>query len=132
MTIAVVSYLYVSCFILAWLADSLPFFNIIKSISLLSIASIQIIRAETIDDTTKEKTILGNSFIIFKQSLIMLALIIFIAVSGFLLLYFSKFIKPLNFTVLLDYVNTLSGISISMMSFLSYFLLKKLYVKVKL
>ncbi|HEY5326774.1 MAG TPA: hypothetical protein VIJ27_07220 [Mucilaginibacter sp.] len=132
MNIAIISYLYIVFFILAVLADQLPFSVIIKSITLLGINSVQTIRSKIIEDVVKGKTLLANSFGLFKQSLIMFAFIILIAVCGYVILLISILFKPLSSVILLKYVITLNGLMLSVISFFSYFLLKKLYVKIRL
>jgi hypothetical protein len=132
MSFAVIVYLYIVFFAIAWLVDHLPFFPLIKNISLLSQGSMRIIKSNDIDDSEKEKILLNNSLQLFKQSLKLLGFIIIIAVCGFVLLLLSKFFKFLNYTVLLQSLVTLSGLLLSVIAFLSYFLIRKLYVKIRL
>ena len=132
MNIAVISYLYVVFFIAAALVDYLPFLPVIKKTSQLELNSLQTIRSNNIADTEKEKILLANSLNIFKQSLKMFAFIILIADCGYVLLLISFLIKPLSYVVLLKYMITLYGLLLSVISFFSYFLLKKLYVQIRL
>jgi hypothetical protein len=132
MKIVVFSYLYAVFFILAILSDRLPFFTIINNISRLSISSHQTIRSDIIEDSKKGKILLVNSFGIFKQSLKMAAFIMLVLACGFLLLLLSNNFQHLNYRVLLNYMITTDGLLLSMVSFFSYFLLKKLYVKIRL
>jgi hypothetical protein len=132
MNIAIISYLYIIFFAIACLVDHLPFIFLIKNISSLSNVSLQTIRSNNIDDSEKEKILLNNSFRLFKQSLKLLGLVAIIALCGFVLLLISNFFKSLNQGVLLKYMVTLSGLLLSVISFVTYFLLKRLYVKVRL
>ena|SRR5579872_3863496 len=132
MSFAIISYLYTVFFVIAWLVDLLPFFSVVKNISLVSWQSMQTIKSNDIDDSEKEKILLTNSFKLFKESLKLLGFITIIAVAGFALLLASKAFKPSNYTTLLKYTLTLYGLLLSVIAFLSYFVLKKLYVKVRL
>jgi hypothetical protein len=132
MNFAIISYLFIVFFVIACLVDCLPFFSVIRSISFLSMGSIQTIRSNDIDDSGKEKILLENSLKLFKQSLKLFGFIVLIAVCGFVLLLVSGIFKLLNYTILLQYMVTLYGVALSLTSFFSYFLLKKLYVKVRL
>jgi hypothetical protein len=132
MSFAVISYLYVVFFLIAWLVDLLPLFSIVKNSSLVSRQSMQTIKSNDIDDSEKEKMLLNNSFKLFKQSLKLFAFIVLIAACGFALLLISPVIKPLNYAKLIKYVPTLYCLVLSILSFVSYFLLKKLYVKIRL
>ena len=132
MKIIIISYLYVVFFILAILADRLPFLTIINNISRLSISSFQTIRSDIIDDSKKEKILLFNSFGIFKQSLKMTGFILLVSACGFLLLLLSGIFQHLSYRVLFVYMITTHGLLLSIISFFSYFLLKRLYVKIRL
>jgi len=132
MKIGIISYLYIVFFIVAALVDYLPFLPAIKKTSLLGFNSLQTISSNNIEDSEKMKILLANSLNIFKQSLKMLALIILVAFSGYILLLLSVVFKSLSYTVLLNYVITLNGLVLSVVSFFSYFLLRKLYVKIRL
>jgi len=130
--ILIISYLFAVCFVLAILADYLPFFTVINNISSLSKSSLQTIRSAIIDDSKKQETLLGNSLSIFKQSFKLTAFILLILASGFLLLILSRFVTHLGFQVLFDYLKTIDGFVLSILSFSSYYLLKKLYGKIRL
>ncbi|MDB5130962.1 MAG: hypothetical protein JWR02_711 [Mucilaginibacter sp.] len=132
MNFAVISYLYIVFFVIAYLADYLPFFPLIKNISSLNKVSIQTIRANNIDDPEKEKILLNNSLQLFKQSLKLLGLVGVIALFGFVLLLASNVFRSLNQDILLRYIATLPGLLLSVIAFATYFLLKKLYVKIRL
>lgn len=132
MKVAIVSYLYVVFFILAFLADRLPFLSIINVISQLSKSSIKTIRSDIIGDSEKQEILLTNSFSLFKQSLKMTGLILLVSACGFLLLLLSGAFKYLSYRILFDYMITTYGLLLAIISFFSYFLLKRLYVKVRL
>jgi hypothetical protein len=132
MKIVIISYLYVVFFILAFLADRLPFLTIINSISRLSKGSFQTIKSDIIEDSKKQEILLSNSFGLFKRSLKMVGLILIVSICGFLLLLLSGVFKHLNYRILFDYMITAYGLLLSIISFFSYFLLKRLYVKIRL
>jgi hypothetical protein len=132
MKTGIISYLYIVFFIVAAIVDHLPFLLIMKRTSLYASNSLRTINSNELEDLEKKKILLANSFNIFKQSLKMLALVILIAFSGYVLLIISVVFKPLNCNVLLSYIITLNGLILSLVSFFSYFLLKKLYVKIRL
>jgi|ERR1700743_32016 hypothetical protein len=132
MKIGIISYLYIVFFIVAALVDYLPFLPTIRKTSLLGFNSLQTINSNNIEDSEKMKILLANSLNIFKESLKMLALIILVALSGYILLLLSIVFKSLSYTVLFNYMITLNGLVLSVISFFSYFLLKKLYVKTRL
>ena len=64
-----IGYLYFAFFIIALIADFLPFSPIIKTVSSLAINSVQTIKSKNINDSEKEKILLFNSFEIFKHSI---------------------------------------------------------------
>jgi hypothetical protein len=130
--ILIISYLFAVFFILAILADRLPFFNVINRVSNLGNSSLQTIRSRVIEDSKKQKILLCNSLSILRQSFRLTAFILVILVCGFLLLVLSRFVPHLGFQVLFDYFKTTGGIILSMVSFASYYLVKKLYVKITL
>jgi len=130
--VGVIIYLYFVFFIIAILTDFLPFSALIKNISQLGTNSLRTIRSPIIDDSDKERILLVNSLKMFKQSLKMTGFIILIAFCGILLLLPGSFFKSLNYRVLLDFLVTYTGIFLTLASFFSYFLLKKLYVKIRL
>lgn len=125
-------YLFVVFVLIAWMADTIPFIKTARSISGLSQSSIRTIQSEKIDDSEKQGILLGNSLGIMKHSI----LIIFytVALIGILLFFLkvSEFITSLNFDYLSNYLISLEGIIISIVAFLSYFLIKKLYVRFRL
>lgn len=132
MKIVIISYLYAVFFILAILAERLPFLRIINNISRLSKGSIHTIKSDTIEDSEKQEILLTNSFGLFKQSLKLTGLIILVSACGFLLLLLSGGFKHLSYRILFDYMMTTYGLLLAIISFFSYFLLKRLYVKVRL
>ncbi len=128
----VIGYLYFVFLIIAALSDRLPFFSSIRLVSSLTIDSVQTIKSTSLEDTQKEKFLLANSFNILKNSLILLGYILLLVLLGFILLLFSEFIKLLKLSVLLSSIPTLMGLVVSIISFFSYYLIKKIYVKVRL
>jgi hypothetical protein len=132
MKIVIISYLYAAFFILAFLADRLPFLSIINKISRISKGSFETIKSDVIEDSKKQEILLSNSFGLFKQSLKMTGLILLVSGCGFLLLLLSGVFKRLNYRILFDYMMTTYGLLLAIVSFLSYFLLKRLYVKARL
>jgi hypothetical protein len=131
MNIAVIGYLYVLFIILAFLADRLPFLPLVKSITLLGMSSLKTIRSVMVTDSQKEKLLLANSLSIFIQSLKIIVFITLIVVCGLLLLLIISFMS-LNYTDLVGYVITFKGLVLSATAFLTYYLLKGLYVKIRL
>ena len=132
MKIFIISYLYAAFFILAVLVDRLPFVATINSISLLSKNSFQTINSVIIEDSKKQEILLANSFDIFKQSLKLAGFVILVMFCGLLFLCLVGIFNYLMALALLDYLETISGIVISVISFSSWFLVKKLYVKIRL
>ena len=132
MNILLIGYLFFAFFILAILADLLPFSLVINRILQLSAVSVQTIRSNTITDTKKEKLLLTNSWELFKQSLKMTGFILLIAAWGCLFLFTSGIFKTINYHVLFSYLKTTDGIILSVVAFLSYFILKKIYVRIRL
>ena len=90
------------------------------------------IRATDLEDSKKQNILLRNSLGIFKNSLILIGLIILVLAFGGFLFWISEIFKPLNYWVLLDRLLTLPGLLITLLAFLSYFLLRKMYVRFRL
>jgi hypothetical protein len=132
MKIVIISYLYAVFFILAFLTDRLPFRGIISNISRLGKNSFQTIESDDIEDSNKQGILLANSFGLFKQSIKIAGLIFLVSVCGFLLLLLGGVFQNLNYRILFDYMVTTYGLLLSIISFFSYFLLKRLYVKIGL
>jgi hypothetical protein len=132
MELIAIIYLFVIFVLIAWMADTIPFIKTARSISGLSQSSIQTIQSEKIDDSEKQSILLANSLGIMKHSI----LIIFYtaALIGILLflLKVSEYITSLNFEYLSNYLIRLEGIILSIVAFLSYFLIKKLYVRFRI
>lgn len=122
-------YLFIVFLLLAGAADFIPFIKTAKQITRLSQSSLETIQSETIDDSAKQKILLGNSFGILKHSLLIILFTSLLFGLLFLLLEASVLIKPLSFNYLTEYLISLEGIILSVVSFLSYFLLKSLYVR---
>jgi hypothetical protein len=132
MKLVIISYLYIAFFIIAILADRLPFLTTITNISQLGKDSFETIKSDILEDSKKQEMLLANSLGLFKQSLKITSLILLVATCGFLLLLSADIFPHLNYRMLFDYLATTYGLLISIVSFLSYFLLKRLYVKIRL
>ncbi len=132
MELIAIIYLFVVFLLIAWAADTIPFIKTARSISGLSQSSMQTIQSEQIEDSEKQRIILSNSLEIMKHS--MLIILYTAALIGILLFFLkaSEFITSLNFDYLSNYLISLSGIILSIVAFLSYFLLKKLYVRFRI
>jgi hypothetical protein len=132
MIITVTAYLCVFFIVLAFIADHLPFVVIARNITSLGVSSFQTIRSESLEDTQKEKLLLNNSLDMFMQSMKMLAFILVIVLGGLLLLLTSGFFSSLSYWALVKYIVTFNGLLLSVASFLTYYLLKRLYVRIRL
>ncbi len=132
MKILVFSYLFVVFFILALLSDFLPFLAVIKNILLLNKNSFQTIGSADVADSEKQSILLANSAGIFRLSVKLLGLVLLLTTCGFLLLLLSGIFQPMGYKNLLNYLATVQGAVISALAFVSYFLLKRLYGKVRL
>ena len=120
-------YLFIVFFLVAWLADRLPFMKTVGGINRISRNSLETIQSESIDDAEKQGILLRNSLGILKHSLLIIALTALLVILLVICLEASIFIKPLNSAYLTEYLISINGILLSIVSFLSYFLLKKLY-----
>jgi hypothetical protein len=132
MTVTEGIYLYLLYVVLAFVVDLLPFMPIIKKISGLSLNSVQIIKSETLDDSEKESALLANSFSMFRASLTLFGLVILLGAFTFLLLLPIVLFKVVTIHLLLDHMATWLGIFVAIVAFVSYFLTKKIYVKIRL
>ncbi|HZY38434.1 MAG TPA: hypothetical protein VFE53_17370 [Mucilaginibacter sp.] len=132
MKAVLISYIFVVSIILAVLADRLPLIKSIGKISALGKISLKIIHSKEIDDTEKQKLLLANSAVIFTQSLKIAALVILVLAVGYLLVLAGDFTRILKRPVLLKYMESVPGISISIIAFLAYFLIKKIYDRTRL
>lgn len=132
MELIAIIYLFVIFLLIAWTADTIPFIKTARSISGLSQSSLQTIQSEKIDDSEKQGILLGNSLGIMKYSIL---IILYTAALIGILLFFlkiSEYITSLNFDYLSNYLISLKGIILSIVAFLSYFLIKKLYVRFRI
>jgi len=131
MELIAIIYLFIIFLLIAWAADTIPFIKTAKRISDTSQSSLQTIQSNEIDDSAKQGILLSNSLGIMKYSML---IIFYTALLVALLLFFLKasvFISPLNFDYLSNYLISFSGIILSIVAFASYFLLKKLYVRLR-
>ena len=132
MNIAVISYLYILFIVLAFLADRLPFLSLAKNIVSLSKNSFNTIRSDLINDAGKEKLLLANSLTLLTQSLKIIAFIALLVACGLLLLLLMAILNSFKYADLVKYVITFNGVVLGAGAFLTYYLLKKLYVKIRL
>lgn len=132
MSIAVIIYLYIVFLMLAFLADHLPFLILIKRIAELGANSFKTICSDNMPDTEKEKLLLFNALNMFKQSLKTIGFIMLIVICGIVLIWLTIYFKALTYTGLYNYIITFNGLLLTLAAFFSYYLLKKLYVKVRL
>lgn len=132
MDLIAIIYLFIVFFLIAWVADRLPFIKAVSHISKLSRISFETILSEETDDSAKQAILLGNSFGILKQSLLIIAFTALLLLILFLCLKVSVIVNPLNFNYLTGFLISFAGIIVSIVSFLSYFLLKKLYGRFRL
>lgn len=122
-------YLFVAFFILAGVTDYLPFLKSARKISAFSKSSISTIQRNDLDDDGKQKILLGNSLGIFKESLKIFLFVIVLAGLFFLLLKAGEYFFDLSETYLVDFLASAAGIGLSVVAFLSYFLIRKLYAR---
>lgn len=132
MDLIAIIYLFIVFFLIAWAADRLPFIKAVSHISKLSRISFETIQSEDIDDSAKQDILLGNSFGILKQSLLIIAFTALLLLILFLCFKVSGILNPLSFNYLTEFLISFAGIIVSIVSFLSYFLLKKLYGRFRL
>jgi len=125
--------LFIVFSLLAVIADNLPFLTAIKEILQSGASSFETIRSKDMEDIKKEKILLANSLGMFMQSLKIIAFILLVVACGALLiLIISAFYRSVSFGFLIDYTISVNGLIISVAAFFSYFLIKKLYVKIRL
>ena len=127
MDLIAIIYLFIVFFLVAWLANRLPFMKTVGGINRISRNSLQTIQSESIDDAAKQGILLRNSLGILKHSLLIIAFTALLVILLVICLEASIFIKPLNSAYLTEYLISINGILLSIVSFLTYFLLKKLY-----
>jgi hypothetical protein len=127
MNLIAIFYSFIVFFLVAWLADRLPFIKTAGAINRISRNSLQTIQTESIKDSEKQGILLRNSLEILKYSLLIIAFTVLLVVLLVICLEASVFIKPLNPAYLTDFLISIQGILLSVLSFLSYFLMKKLY-----
>lgn len=118
-------YVFFVFFLLAILTAYLPFLSIIRLINGASRNSLTIIQSAELEDETKQKILLSNSLIILKNSLFIIGLTAILALLLITFLEVSVLIKPLSPSYLTNFLLSISGILISLLSFLSFFLIKK-------
>jgi len=127
-----ISYEFALFFILAFVADRVPFIRAAKEISALSKESIKTMKSVIIDDSEKQKVLLANAAAIFIRSLKITGLILLILIGGYLLAFAGDEFGIVKISVLFSFLETATGIIISLLAFGSYFLLKKIYARARL
>ena len=129
MDIIAIVYLFIVFLLLAWATDLIPFIKTAKQITRLRQSTVETIQSDIIDDSAKQSILLGNSLGILKYSILIILFTCLLIGFLFLLLEASILIKPLNFNYLTEYLISIEGIVLSIFSFLSFFLIKSLYVR---
>lgn len=119
-------------FFVAFLVDCLPFIPLIRKMGETSSNSLQIIKSEDIEDSEKEKMLLSNSLKMFGGSAKILGLLIVTSVFVVLLVWLICIVLKINYHEIIAFSISIPGLIISVVSFTSYFLLKKLYGKLRL
>jgi hypothetical protein len=130
--ILLISYLGAVCFIVAFLADYLPFVTFTNKIVLLTRSSVRTMRSAMITDADKEKILLANSMAVFTRSVKLTGLTLLVLIIGCLLLFLTNVFKISDGGFLLRYLETMHGLALSLISFTAYFLVKKIYVRIRL
>lgn len=118
-------YLFIIFFLLAMVADHLPFILTVKRINQTSRGSLATIQSELIDDETKQKILLSNSLAILKNSLLIIALTLFLVALLVAAIQAGTLIESLNPSFLTNILISTTGIALSVIAFASYFLIKK-------
>ena len=122
-----ISYEYALFFILAFVADRMPFISAVKEILALSSDSIKTINSVAVEDREKQKMLLVNAAGIFKRSLQIAGLALLILIGGYLLAFAGDESGIVKISVLFNFLETITGIIICLLAFGSYFLLMKIY-----
>jgi hypothetical protein len=130
--ILLISYLYSIFFVLAFMADRLPFIAFMGRVSFIARNSVQTIQSTGLNDNQKQKLLLANSGLMFLQSVKIFVLILIVAAFGLLFSFLANVFNTGNQRFLMDYAETWRGILLSILAFLSFFCIKKVYVRVKL
>lgn len=132
MSNAVVVYLYILFLLLAFLSDILPFLSLAKIIFSVSTDSFKVIRSDLLDDKQKEHFLLNNSAAIFINSIKIIGLILLLLLCGLLLLLVIAICNRIDYITLIKYTTNFDGLKLAVIAFLTYYLLKKLYVGIRL
>jgi hypothetical protein len=132
MKIVLISCVFLICLILALLAEMLPFLKSVKAITIITKNSINTIKSVKMADAEKEKRLLSNSWEILWRSFYILGLVLIMFIAGYLLIIFIDLFGIYHQPVILTYLETKQGMLVSAGAFLAYFLLKKLYERVRL
>ena len=129
---ALISEVSVIFFVMAFLADRLPLMKYIRKVIELNRISFDIIGSGNTGDADKQKLLLANSAAIFVQSLKLSGSVLLVLAAGCLLILAGNFFNIVTTSVLLAYLETITGIVISVLAFCFYFLIKKIYDRARL
>jgi hypothetical protein len=112
--------------------DKLPFLKSLTKINSLNRRIIYALKSKTASDYRKEQILKQYSLLLFVES-IKIALMVFVtSFVVFLLLYVSsRFILSENSNIF-NFIVTVQGGIVSVLSFIVYYLFKKVYVKIRL
>ena len=127
-----ISYVFAVFFILAFLADRLPLIKSINKLSMLGKISLTTISSDAMEDSEKQKLLLANSAEIFKLSLKIAALVLLVLAAGYLLVWAADLLNIVKSPLLFSFLDTVTGIVISIFAFSSWFLIKKIYARARL
>jgi len=130
--IVLISFTYAVFFMLAFVADLLPLIKFTRQISTLTKMSVKTIGSVSLTDSEKQRILLGNSSQIFKQSLKIGAIVVLILVIGYLIMLVANFFQLVKRAVFFNFVESIGGITVSVLAFCSYFLIKRVYVRARL
>lgn len=126
-----ISYVYLLFFILAFAADRVPFIEAVKEILVLSKKSLNTISSTAVEDREKQKILLTNAAGIFIRSLKIAGPALLILIGGYLLASVGDELGIVKISALFGFLETLTGVTISLLAFGSYFLIKKVYARAR-
>jgi hypothetical protein len=92
--------------------------------------SIQILRDERMEDNVKQEMLLSNAFHIFTLTMKLAFFIILATIPFFILIYLGDWILKSSFFA--DSLISFQGLAVSCFSFLTYYFIRKMYVKFRL
>jgi len=127
-----ISYIGAIFFSLAFLSDQLPLIKFLRKISTLSKMSLKTIGSEIVEDGEKQKLLLANSAGIFKLSAKLASLVLLVLAIGFQFVLIGDFLGIVKTKALFAYLETVTGMVVSVLAFCSYFVFKKIYARARL